>query len=109
MKGEDWFKYGVLVFVAAVFILLVALSGCIDVYEEKIGMVVKIEKDWDVGFTYSDTADFVYFDDGKVFDVRGGDVDNIRLNVTGKYRFEQHKYNNEIFYDFVDVKYDDET
>ena len=81
----------IIIILAIISILL--LSGCINSANrdtgilEKTGKVVKINYDVIFGGTFIDWRDDVYFDDGTMMMVKGGDLSIIEFN---KIRFFQY-------------------
>lgn len=94
------------VIVIGLSILLIGiLSGCADERDsgilEKRGNVIKIEYDVIFGGTFTDYRDELYFDDGTMLMIQGGDLSTIELNRTGIYRFRKNYFE----YDGTDYKF----
>jgi len=79
-------------------ITIMMLSGCAErdtgILEKK-GEVVKIEYDVIFGGTFTDYRDDLYFNDGTMLMVQGGDLSQIELNRTGLYRFRKNYFDYE--------------
>ena len=86
-------------------ISILLLSGCVESGNrdrgilEKKGSVYKIEYDVIFGGTFTDYRDDLYFDDGTMFMVQGGDLSIIEFNRTGIYRFRKN------YFDYEGVNY----
>jgi len=89
-------------------IMVFCLSGCVNGETfVKQGIVYKI-KEWDVGFTYSDIEYELFFIDNTILWVRlFGDmnINNIRLNQTGIYKYKKDEYEGEKFNVLIGVEY----
>lgn len=93
-----------LIVIVGLIILISILSGCAERDSgilEKKGIVYKIEYDVIFGGTFTDYRDDVYFDDGTMLMVQGGDLSIIEFNRTGIYRFRKNYFN----YEGTDYKF----
>jgi len=103
------------VFIIGLAISVLFLSGCIDSANrdtgilEKKGTVIRIEYDVIFGGTFTDYRDDLYFDDGTMLMVQGGDLSQIELNRTGLYRFRKNHFDYEgaryKFHKLIGVEY----
>ena len=89
---------------ALLTITLFLLCGCAERdigILEKRGEVIRIDYDVIFGGTFTDYRDDVFFADGTMLMVQGGDLSVIEFNRTGIYRFKKYYFE----YDGVDYKF----
>lgn len=98
--------------IGVVILLTGLLSGCAERdigILEKRGTVTKIEYDVIFGGTFTDWRDDIYFDDGTMLMVQGGDLSIIEFNRTGIYRFRKNYFEYDgvdwEFHKFIGVEY----
>lgn len=103
------------VMIIGLFITILLLSGCIESGNrdrgilEKKGSVYNIEYDVIFGGTFTDYRDELYFNDGTMLMIQGGDLSTIECNKTGIYRFRKNYFDYEgsryKFHKFIGVEY----
>lgn len=101
-----------LIVILGLTITVLLLSGCAERDTgilEKRGQVIKIEYDVVFGGTFTDWRDDIYFDDGTILWVQGGDLSIIEYNKTGIYRFRKNYFEYDgtdyEFHKFIGVDY----